>query len=45
MDTIRRIHHQRKLTTLLVSHDPQWIDRYCNKGYLLKEGKSSLVGG
>jgi ABC-type Mn2+/Zn2+ transport system ATPase subunit len=45
METIHTIHHQRRLTTLLVSHDPQWIDQYCNKIYLLKEGKSCLTRG
>ena len=45
MDTIHTIHHQRRLTTLLVSHDPQWIDQYCDKIYLLKEGKSCLTRG
>jgi ABC-type Mn2+/Zn2+ transport system ATPase subunit len=45
MDTIHTIHHERRLTTLLVSHDPQWIDQYCNKIYLLKDGKSSLIRG
>jgi len=45
MDTIHTIHHQRRLTTLLVSHDPQWIDQYCDKIYLLKDGKSCLIRG
>jgi ABC-type cobalamin/Fe3+-siderophores transport system ATPase subunit len=45
METIHSIHHQRRLTTLLVSHDPQWIDQYCDKVYLLKEGKSCLSRG
>jgi ABC-type Mn2+/Zn2+ transport system ATPase subunit len=45
MDTIHTIHHQRRLTTLLVSHDPQWIDQYCDKIYLLKDGKSCLTRG
>lgn len=45
METIHSIHHQRRLTTLLVSHDPQWIDQYCDKIYLLKEGKSCITRG
>jgi len=43
METLHCIHHQRGLTTLLVSHDPQWIDPYCDKVYLLKDRKSHLV--
>jgi ABC-type cobalamin/Fe3+-siderophores transport system ATPase subunit len=45
METIHTMHHQRKLTTLLVSHDPRWMDPYCDKIYLLKDGKSSLIRG
>jgi len=45
METIHTMHHQRGLTTLLVSHDPQWIDQYCDKIYLLKDGKSCLTRG
>ncbi len=34
---------QRGLTTLLVTHDPHWVEQYSNKVYLLKDGKSHLI--
>ncbi len=43
MATIFRIHQQRGLTTLLVTHDAQWVEQYSNKVYLLKDGKSHLI--
>ena len=43
METIHQIHHERSLTTLMVSHDQEWIDHYSDKIYLLKDGTSSLV--
>jgi ABC-type polysaccharide/polyol phosphate transport system ATPase subunit len=33
------------LTTLLVSHDPQLVEQYSNKTYLLENGKSHLIRG
>jgi len=43
METIHAIHHQRGLTTLLVSHDSHLVEQYSDKIYLLKEGRSCLV--
>jgi len=43
METIHTLHHQRELTTLLVSHDAHLVEQYSDKIYLLKEGKSCLV--
>jgi ABC-type cobalamin/Fe3+-siderophores transport system ATPase subunit len=43
MEIIHMIHHQRELTTLLVSHDYQLVDQYSDKIYLLKEGKGYLT--
>jgi ABC-type cobalamin/Fe3+-siderophores transport system ATPase subunit len=44
MATIYAMHQQRGLTTLLVTHDPYWVDQYSNKVYFLKDGKSHLIG-
>ena len=44
METIHTIHHQRGLTTFLVSHDASWVEQYSDKVYLLKDGRSHLVG-
>lgn len=44
MKTIYSIHREKGLTTLLVSHDPFWIEQYSDKIYLLRDGKSSLIG-
>jgi len=43
METIHTLHHQRELTTLLVSHDSHLVEQYSDKIYLLKEGRSCLV--
>jgi ABC-type Mn2+/Zn2+ transport system ATPase subunit len=43
METIYRMHQERGLTTLLVTHDPHWVEQYSNKVYLLKDGKSHLI--
>jgi ABC-type cobalamin/Fe3+-siderophores transport system ATPase subunit len=43
METIHSIHHQRGLTTLLVSHDPRWVDQYSDRIYSLKDGKSQVT--
>lgn len=43
MATIYDIHLQRGLTTLLVTHDPHWVEQYSNKVYLLKDRKSQLI--
>lgn len=43
MEIIHMIHHQRELTTLLVSHDYQLVEQYSDKIYLLKEGKGYLI--
>lgn len=44
MATIYAMHQQRGLTTLLVTHDPYWVEQYSNKVYFLKDGKSHLIG-
>lgn len=43
METIHTIHHERQLTTLMVSHDPHWVEQYSDKVYLLKDGRSILL--
>ena len=43
MEIIHSIHHQRGLTTLLVSHDPHLVEQYSDKTYLLEGGKSRLI--
>jgi ABC-type cobalamin/Fe3+-siderophores transport system ATPase subunit len=43
MEIIHSVHHQRGLTTLLVSHDSQLVEQYSDKTYLLEGGKSRLV--
>jgi ABC-type Mn2+/Zn2+ transport system ATPase subunit len=43
METIYAMHQQRGLTTLLVTHDPHWVEQYSDKVYLLKDGKSHLI--
>lgn len=43
MKIIHSLHHQRELTTVLVSHDAQLVEQYSDKIYLLREGKSSLI--
>jgi ABC-type Mn2+/Zn2+ transport system ATPase subunit len=45
METLHRVHHQRRLTTLLVSHDHRLVEQYSDKVYRLEDGKSSLVQG
>ena len=45
MEIIHSVHHQRGLTTLLVSHDPYLVEQYSNKTYLLEGGKSRLTWG
>ncbi len=45
MEIIHSIHHERGLTTLLVSHDSQLVDQYSDKTYLLENGKSHLIRG
>ena len=43
MATIYAMHQQRGLTTLLVTHDPYWVEQYSNTVYFLKDGKSHLI--
>jgi len=43
METIHAIHHERALTTLMISHDSHWVEHYSDKIYLLKEGKSHVI--
>ena len=31
------MHHERELTTVMVSHEPEWVEQYADKVYLLKE--------
>ena len=43
METIHRIHHERELTTVMVSHEPEWVVQYADKVYLLKDGVALLT--
>jgi ABC-type cobalamin/Fe3+-siderophores transport system ATPase subunit len=43
METIHAMHHERELTTLMVSHDPEWVEQYADKIYLLKDGAGRLM--
>lgn len=43
METIHTVHHQRGLTTFLVSHDPFWVEQYSDKIYLLEGGRGRLI--
>ena len=45
MEIIHSAHHQKGLTTLLVSHDPHLVEQYSDKTYLLEGGKSRLLRG
>jgi ABC-type cobalamin/Fe3+-siderophores transport system ATPase subunit len=44
METIHSIHHERELTTFMVSHDTRLVEKYSDKVYLLQDGKSHLIG-
>lgn len=43
MEKIHALHHERQLTTLMVSHEPDWVRRYADKVYSLKEGRSYML--
>ena len=43
METIHAAHHQRGLTTLLVSHDSHLVEHFSDRIYFLKNGKSHLI--
>jgi ABC-type cobalamin/Fe3+-siderophores transport system ATPase subunit len=43
METIHSLHHQRSLTTLMVSHDAESVRQYADKVYLLRDGHTSLI--
>jgi len=43
METIHSIHHERNLTTFMVSHDSRLVEQYSDKVYLLQDGKSHLI--
>jgi ABC-type cobalamin/Fe3+-siderophores transport system ATPase subunit len=43
METIHTMHHERELTTLMVSHEPEWVEQYADKIYLLKDGTGQLI--
>lgn len=43
METIHTMHHERQLTTLMVSHDSEWIRQYADTVYLLKDGLSHVI--
>jgi ABC-type cobalamin/Fe3+-siderophores transport system ATPase subunit len=43
METIHAMHHERELTTVMVSHEPEWVEQYADKIYLLKDGTAHLV--
>jgi ABC-type cobalamin/Fe3+-siderophores transport system ATPase subunit len=42
MEKIHELHHERQFTTLMVSHEPEWVQTYADKIYTLKEGRSYL---
>jgi ABC-type cobalamin/Fe3+-siderophores transport system ATPase subunit len=42
MEKIHELHHERQFTTLMVSHEPEWVQTYADKIYILKEGRSYL---
>ncbi|MCX8021847.1 MAG: ABC transporter ATP-binding protein [Syntrophorhabdaceae bacterium] len=37
METIHNMHRQRHLTTIMVSHEEEWVKNYANKVYLLRD--------
>ncbi len=43
METIHAMHHECELTTIMVSHEPEWVDQYADKVYRLKDGLARLV--
>ena len=43
METIHSIHHERNLTTFMVSHDSRLVEQYSDKVYLLQDGRSHLI--
>jgi ABC-type cobalamin/Fe3+-siderophores transport system ATPase subunit len=43
MEKIHELHHERQFTTLMVSHEPEWVQTYADKIYTLKEGRSYLL--
>lgn len=43
METIHAMHHERELTTVMVSHEPEWVEQYADKVYLLKDGAACLA--
>jgi ABC-type cobalamin/Fe3+-siderophores transport system ATPase subunit len=43
METIRMMHRERHLTTLMVSHEAEWVRQYADKVYFLKDGTSHLM--
>jgi ABC-type cobalamin/Fe3+-siderophores transport system ATPase subunit len=43
MEKIHELHHERQFTTLMVSHEPEWVRMYADKVYSLKEGRSCML--
>jgi iron complex transport system ATP-binding protein len=43
MEKIHELHHERQFTTLMVSHEPDWVRMYADKVYSLKEGRSCVL--
>ena len=43
METIRSVHQGKKLTTVLVSHDSDWVNHLSDKIYQMKDGKTTLL--
>lgn len=43
METIHAMHHERELTTVMVSHEPEWVEQYADKVYLLEGGVAHLA--
>ena len=43
MEKIHELHHERQFTTLMVSHEPDWVRMYADKVYSLKEGRGYIL--
>jgi ABC-type cobalamin/Fe3+-siderophores transport system ATPase subunit len=43
METIHAMHHEHELTTVMVSHESEWVEQYVDKVYLLAGGEAHLV--
>jgi ABC-type cobalamin/Fe3+-siderophores transport system ATPase subunit len=43
MEKIHEVHHERQFTTLMVSHEPEWVRMYADTIYALEDGRSRLL--